>query len=64
MDPRCAMDILKPYLMLASVAFTLGFAGYFALNWPAAPLTAPSEAFQATVSTPAPPEVLARSRTI
>lgn len=58
------MDFLKPYLMLASVAFTTGFAGYLALNWPAASLNAPAEAVQATVAAPAPPEALTRSRII
>jgi hypothetical protein len=26
------MDILKPYLLLACVAFTIGFVGYWALG--------------------------------
>lgn len=31
------MDILKPYLMLACVAFTIGFVGYWALGQALAP---------------------------
>ncbi len=33
------MDILKPYLLLASVAFTLGFTGYWAFGQVAGALT-------------------------
>lgn len=34
------MDILKPYLLLACVAFTIGFVGYWALGRALAPAEA------------------------
>src|SRR5687767_5571687 len=37
--PTRAMDILKPYLLLACMAFTLGFVGYWALGRTLAPMT-------------------------
>jgi hypothetical protein len=50
-----AMDVLRPYLLLACVAFTIGFVGYWALGRTtvAAPAVA-EERYDARVSTPLP----------
>ena len=47
------MDILKPFLMLACVAFVTGFMGYLALARMSAPVEAPAETWSSTVSSPA-----------
>ena len=60
------MDLLKPYMLLACVAFIVGFDGYWALGHaliggatpPAGPV------YQAPVSTPLPADDLARSKAI
>ena len=49
-DPVHTMAVLKPFMMLASVAFVAGFAGYLAvvrINT----LTPPDTAWQAPIST-------------
>lgn len=49
------MDILKPYLLLACVAFTIGFVGYWALGRMLTPAYAmPQDAYQGPISTSAP----------
>ena len=45
------MDVLKPFLMLACVAFVTGFMGYLALARMGAPAEAPAQAWSSTVST-------------
>lgn len=55
-------DVLKPYFLLACVAFFAGFVGYLALG---RALTAPAYAAddgQARISAPAPAQPLARFR--
>jgi hypothetical protein len=48
------MDVLKPFLMLASLAFVAGFAGYLAVARMSYPVDAPTTAaFQAPISTSA-----------
>ena len=39
-----AIDVLKPYLLLACVAFTIGFVGYWALGRAKAPPVAHADA--------------------
>lgn len=52
------MDILKPYLLLASVAFTVGFTGYWAFGQVAGALTpAPVAVRQAPASVEVPFEL-------
>ncbi len=46
------MDILKPFLMLACVAFVTGFMGYLALARMSAPVETPAETWSSTVSAP------------
>ena len=46
------MNVLKPFLMLACVAFVTGFMGYLALARMAAPSEAPAQTWSSTVSTP------------
>jgi hypothetical protein len=50
------LEALKPYLLLASAAFTLGFAGYWGLGLATAdrPAIPPEQAWQAPASAPAP----------
>lgn len=49
------MDVLKPYLLLACVAFTVGFVGYWALGRVvAAPAVAAEADWRAPISAPAP----------
>lgn len=51
-----AMDLLKPFLMLACAAFVTGFIGFLAiaqLPVPADP-AAPAQTWSSTVSEPAP----------
>ncbi|WP_293906796.1 hypothetical protein [Phenylobacterium sp.] len=49
------MDVLKPFLMLACVAFVLGFAGYLAVARITTIPTAPTQhdTWSSTVSAPA-----------
>ncbi|WP_293677994.1 hypothetical protein [uncultured Phenylobacterium sp.] len=47
------MDVLKPFLMLACVAFVTGFMGYLAMARLGAPDDAPAETWSSTVSAPA-----------
>jgi len=57
-------DVLKPYFLLACVAFFVGFVGYLAVG---RALTAPAQAaddWQAQISAPAATEPLARLRSI
>lgn len=57
-------DVLKPYLLLACVAFVVGFAGYLAVG---RALTVPAEAgvqAYAPVAAPVATPPLARTRTI
>ena len=44
------MDVLRPYLLLACVAFTIGFVGYWALGRTIAPPAAVQELWEAPVS--------------
>jgi hypothetical protein len=46
------MDVLKPFLMLACVAFVTGFMGYLAIVRLSAPGDASSETWSSTVSAP------------
>lgn len=51
------MDILKPYLLLACAAFTIGFVGYWALGRALTPAYAAAPAYShqgAAASMPAP----------
>lgn len=48
------MDVLKPFLMIASVAFVAGFSGYLAISEMSSRLSAPAAAtWQAPISAPA-----------
>ena len=47
------MDVLKPFLMLACVAFVTGFLGYLALAQLGAAADTPAETWSSTVSAPA-----------
>ena len=59
------MDILRPYLLLACTAFTIGFAGYWALGRAVVPLDAPpAESSHGPISTSAPDEPLADAKHI
>jgi len=49
-----AMDVLRPYLLLACVAFTIGFVGYWVLGGAIAPPGAAEERWDARVSAPLP----------
>lgn len=44
------MDVLRPYLVLACLAFMVGFVGYWALGQALAPPAAAQERMQAPVS--------------
>ncbi|HEY0648672.1 hypothetical protein [Phenylobacterium sp.] len=59
------MDILKPYLLLACVAFTIGFVGYWALGRALTPAyaAAPDE-YHGPITTSAPDAPLADARRI
>lgn len=48
------MDVLKPFLMLACVAFVTGFVGFLAIAQLAVPADAPTQTWTSTVSEPAP----------
>ena len=60
------MDVLKPYLLLACVAFTIGFVGYWALDRALAPVDAPltADTGQAPITTSAPETPLADGKRI
>ena len=59
------MDILKPYLLLACAAFTIGFVGYWALGRALTPAYAmPQDAYQGPISTSAPDGPLADGKQI
>lgn len=62
------MDILKPYLLLACVAFTIGFVGYWALGRALAPTYETVQdsysAPQAPIATSAPEPALADGKHI
>ena len=59
------MDILKPYLLLACVAFTVGFVGYWALGRVLTPAYAmPQETYQGPISTSTPDAPLAEGKRI
>ena len=47
------MDVLKPFLMLACLAFVTGFMGYMAMARLAQPADAPARGWSSTVSSPA-----------
>ena len=47
------MDVLKPFLMLACVAFVTGFMGYLAMARLAQPADAPTQSWSSTASAPA-----------
>ncbi len=51
------MDILKPFLMLACVAFVTGFMGYLAMAGLGAPAQGPAETWTSTVSAPVEPDL-------
>lgn len=59
-------DVLKPYLLLACVAFFVGFVSYLALGRALAPPAQPADDWQASISAPATPEEspLARGKRI
>lgn len=61
------MDILKPYLLLACVAFTIGFVGYWALGQALTPAYATAQdaySVQGPITTAAPEPVLADGKHI
>ena len=59
------MDILKPYLLLACVAFTIGFVGYWALGRALTPAyAAAQDEFQGPITTSAPDAPLADAKRI
>lgn len=48
------MDVLKPFVLLACVAFVLGFTGYLAVaKMTSVTAAAPAESWSSTVSAPA-----------
>lgn len=53
------MDLFRPYLIVACVAFVLGFAAFLAVGWAAAPREATAEPWPAPASAPAPAADLA-----
>jgi hypothetical protein len=58
-------DVLKPYFVLACVAFFVGFASYLALGRMLAPPTLATDDWQASISAPAvPDQPLARAKHI
>jgi hypothetical protein len=59
------MDILKPYLLLACVAFTIGFVGYWALGRALTPAyAAAADEYQGPITTSAPDAPLAAGKHI
>lgn len=61
------MDILKPYLLLACVAFTIGFVGYWALGRALAPVEMMAQdtySYQGPIETAAPEPTLADGKHI
>ena len=48
------MDVLKPFVMLACVAFVTGFIGFLGVAQLAPPADAPTQPWSSTVSEPAP----------
>jgi hypothetical protein len=59
------MDVLKPYLLLACVAFTIGFVGYWALGRALAPMEASlADSWQAPITASAPDVPLADGKHI
>jgi len=64
--PSLAMDVLKPFLLLACVAFTIGFVGYWALDRALTPVDAPltADTAQAPITTSAPDTPLADGKRI
>jgi len=46
------MIVLKPFLMLACVAFVVGFMGYLAIVRLSAPSAPPADSWSQTVSAP------------
>lgn len=60
-----AMEVLKPYFVLACVAFMVGFVSYLGLVRSLAPPALADTEWQATISAPAAHDApLARSRSI
>ena len=60
-----AMDVLKPYFVLACVAFMVGFVSYLGLVRTQFPSAQADDAWQATISAPAAHDApLVRSRSI
>lgn len=58
-------DVLKPYFVLACVAFFVGFASYLALGRMLAPPALAADDWQASISAPAvPDQPLARAKHI
>ncbi len=58
-------DVLKPYFVLACVAFFVGFASYLALGRMLAPPAMAADDWQASISAPAvPDQPLARAKHI
>lgn len=59
------MDILKPYLLLACVAFTIGFVGYWALGRTLTPAYAAApDAYRGPIPTSMPDPPLADAKRI
>lgn len=50
--PVQSMDLLRPYLMVACIAFVVGFTAFLAAGWAVSPRTAVAEPYAAPVSTP------------
>lgn len=48
------MELLRPYLLIACIAFAAGFLTFVALGRSAAPTATPPEAWPAATSAPAP----------
>lgn len=61
------MDVLKPYLMLACVAFMVGFVGYWAIGLALAPTQAMAQdgySYHEPIATSAPEPPLADGKRI
>jgi hypothetical protein len=59
------MTVLKPYMLLACVAFMTGFLGYWLLGQAFSAAQPPASAvYEAPVSMPAPADALARGKVI
>jgi hypothetical protein len=48
------MDVIRPYLVLACLAFVVGFVGYWVVGRPLAPTAAAQDRWEAPVSASGP----------